>query len=370
VPSVAEAPSARLLAIGAICLLTAATTLAGQELKIVYSTDEGKRSATYRLMEDGTLSWVGPESGPVISGVVMDPHGRGLEDIILTVARVNDGFGPGRVPIAADGSFVSPPLEPGTYVLELVRTPDSVEHHGAVFGSTSVVLDTADVSGVTIEVRRETAVKGQIRMESDDPAAEPLITIAVHALLALDGVPPGPGIFARVDSAGGFVLRDVFGPRVLRCGYTSASLAPNARWWPSRVILDGMDITNVPTDFSEHENGELELVFTQHPARITGLVTDGDRQPVKGAWVMAVPADPASWQPWATTSTAVQAGADGKFSIPLLPGEYRVNAVPERTFPSYDAALKGMLRLPHPEVTIVSLGEWQVETVNLTLHER
>ena len=369
--------AARLVTIGAFCILTAAA-LVGQQVgaddsEAAQGAPAANPPITYHVVvEDGTVTSVvprlGPESGPVISGLVMDPHQRGLEDVILMLGGV-DGYS-SPIPIAPDGSFVTPPLNAGTYVLQLVRTPHSFEHDETVVGFRIVDVGTSDVSGITVDVRRETAIRGRIRMESDDPAAERPTSIVVHAFLALDGMPPAPGISARGGPAGEFVLRDAFGPRVLRCGWTLASLAPSARWWPSRVILDGMDITNVPTDFSEHENGELVVVFTQHPARIEGIGTDGDGQPVEGAWVMAVPAERASWQQWATTSTAAQAGPTGRFSIPLLPGEYRVNAVPETTFPSYDAALKGLFRLPHPEVTIVTLEEWEVETVSLTLRER
>jgi hypothetical protein len=185
-----------LAAVGAFCLLTAAA-LVGQEVDAGDSAAAATRSITYRLMEDGTLSWIGPESGPVISGVVMDPHQRGLKDVVLMLGRVHDGFGPGPIAFAPDGSFVSPPLEPGTYVLQLVHTPHAVEHRATVVGSTSVALGTSDVSGITVEVNRETAIRGRIRMESDDPAAERPTSIVVHAFLALDGMPPGPGIAAR-----------------------------------------------------------------------------------------------------------------------------------------------------------------------------
>ncbi len=118
---------------------------------------------------------------------------------------------------------------------------------------------------------------------------------------------PGPG--ADGAPAGRFVLRNAFGPRVLRSGYT---LAPGSSWWPSQVILDGVDITNVPTDFSAHENGRLEVFFTQHPARIAGTVIDADGQPVRAPWILVASADRALWQEWSTTSNVTQGNTTGQ----------------------------------------------------------
>ena len=77
-------------------------------------------------------------------------------------------------------------------------------------------------------------------------------------------------------------MRNLFGPRVLRFGYR---IAPGSPWWPSRILLDGKDVTNVPTHFSLHPDGQLEVVFTQHPARLAGIVSDaqGGRRRHRGS---------------------------------------------------------------------------------------
>jgi hypothetical protein len=87
--------------------------------------------------------------------------------------------------------------------------------------------------------------------------------IVVNAFLAVDGIPLSRGTIADVESGKTFVLRNAFGPRVIRCGYTAP---PGVHWWLSRVLLDGVNITDVPTDFGEHAGGNLEIVFTRHPA--------------------------------------------------------------------------------------------------------
>ena len=307
------------------------------------------------------------EPGHVITGRVLDPDQLRPEAGVLMLGREDHGsFSSVPISTGADGSFVTPRLRPATYVLEVVRTPHSATKPATVVGFRLVTVGTADVSGVTVVVRRDTAITGRFRMESDNPKAEWPPQIVVNAFLALDGMPSLNGKVADGAPAGRFVLRNAFGPRVLRCGYT---LAAGSRWWPSRVVLDGVDVTNVPTDFSGHENGKLEVVFTQHPARIAGTVTDAQGQPVRAPWIVVSAADRALWQHWATTSEVAQGDTKGRFSLPALPGRYRLSAVPQKTFDSWSSARRGILQFASGGVT-VDVGERQVTAVKVTLQEQ
>ena len=234
-----------------------------------------------------------------------------------------------------------------------------------VVGLTLVRAGAADVPGVTVVIRRDTAITGTFRMESDIPTAVWPPHIVVNAFLGLDGAPLLGGQVAEGASGGKFRLANAFGPRVLRCGYT---LAPGSSWWPSQVVLDGADITDVPTDFSAHENGVLKVMFTQHPARIAGTVTDSAGVPVSSAWILVSAADRGLRQRWATTSMVAQGDTRGRFSLALLPGHYVVNAVPADSFHSWNAARQA----PHLESggLAIDVKKRAVATVTLTLGSR
>ena len=284
-------------------------------------------------------------NGHLISGRVVDPHQLHPEDLVLMVGRGNgDGhsFGSRPLTLNADGSFVTERLDPDTYVLELIRTPHSASKPATSVGLTLVSLGSSDVSDVTVEVRKDTALTGTFRMESDNPNPIWPPMIVVNAQLAVEEIAYLGSTVAEGASGGKFVLRNVFGPRVLRCGY---SLAADSRWWPSQVILDGMDITNVPTDFSAHENGRLEVVFTQHPARIQGTVVDASGQPVRAPWIAVGAADPALRQHWSSMWHAAQGNTRGEFSVAVAPGRYLVAAFPQETFVSYQAVREDILRV-------------------------
>lgn len=311
----------------------------------------------------------GAPNGHTISGRVLDPHQLRPEDLTLMVGRRDnsgESFGSYPVPFTTDGSFVTPRLDPETYVLELIRTPHSASKPATPVGLTVVRLATSDISNVTVEVRRDTALTGTFRMESDNPAAVWPPHIHVSALLALDGM---TFLGSRgADGAPGakFILRNAFGPRVLRSGYT---LAAGSSWWPSQVMLDGVDITNVPIDFSDHDKGRLEVVFTQHPARIRGTVTDESGQPVRAPWILVAAADPALRQHWSSMLEATQGNTRGEFSIAVAPGRYLVTAVPQERFMSYPTVRRNILPMT-PHGVPVEIKTREIKDVNVPIQNR
>jgi hypothetical protein len=186
-------------------------------------------------------------------------------------------------------------------------------------------------------------------METSDPQAKWPPHIGVHAYLALDGAPLMDATAADGAPTGTFVLRNAFGPRVLRCTY---NLLPGEWWWPAQVVLDGRDVTNVPTDFTEHEGGRLEIVFTNRPARIIGRVVDEQGRPARAPWILLLGADRRLWQQWATTTVAAQGNTTGRFSLPALPGRYFVRALPQTAFTSWNAAQRAILQIAPSGVTV------------------
>jgi hypothetical protein len=302
----------------------------------------------------------------VISGHVRDPHHLRPQGAVLAVYAQHDGGVSGRpVAIGKDGAFVTPPLASGTYVLQISHGLYPAPDWDTVIGLQIARVDEDDLSGVSIEVRRDTAITGRFSMEGDRSLAEWPTSITVTAFLALEGMPMWQGVGTNGTPGRNFVLRNAFGPRVIRCGYV---LSRGHAWWPSKVTLNGKDITNVPTDFSLHEDGQLEVAFTKTPARIAGTVTDADGEPVAAAWIIVNAAEPPLWQHWATTSDVTRADARGRFALPMLPGTYHVTAVSQTTFDSVKAARKAALQFASAGVT-VSLNDQDVKNVILTVRE-
>jgi hypothetical protein len=169
---------------------------------------------------------------------------------------------------------------------------------------------------------REYALRGRYVMRSDDPAAKWPTHIHITPIRVPEGSPSTGGISDGAPN-GEFILRNVFGLHVLRPGYT---LDSGSKWWPAEVLLDGVDVTDVPTDFSRKPDAKLEVVFTQHPATIEGTVTTDTGGPAAGAWVLRLSANPALWQP--VTTQKIQADRQGRFSYSVRAGRHLVVAIP------------------------------------------
>jgi hypothetical protein len=268
------------------------------------------------------------------------------------------------VPIESDGTFVTQPLLAGTYVLEATAASFGPARAASEGAFAKVTVGTADVRDLTVKTSPNVAVTGRFRMESGNARAPWPSQIHVGAYLAFDGMPLLPSASAEGGGGATFTLRGVHGPRVLRVGYVLAT--PLSPWWPSKVLLDGADITDIPTDFSQAEHARLEVVFTQDPAGFIGTIADQTGKPVPFAFAVVFSADRALWHPWATTSNVVQADAEGTFAFPTRPGRYLAVALPPDAFPSSRDARPNFEQLS-PKATPVQLGERERKVLSLRM---
>src|ERR1700752_1719460 len=130
------------------------------------------------------------QKGHAISGRVVDPLGVEPDEAILMVGakRGETTFGSQPVAVKADGSFVTHPLPPATYLLQIVRTPHSRTKPATILGFEVVRVSTTDVKGVTVTIRRDMALTGAFLMESDNAAPVWPPDMSVMTLLVLDGM--------------------------------------------------------------------------------------------------------------------------------------------------------------------------------------
>lgn len=263
----------------------------------------------------------------VISGTVRGAQGGVPDGVTVTVCTPQElPSGCGRpLALGANGVFHSAALPDGTYVLVVGPSPNAGEQGAFAERALRVVtLAGADVPGILVRTTRY-SLRGTYVMRSDDTAAKAPPQIHLVARLVIgDSTYPADESGSTGAPDGEFVLDNVPGPRVLRAGYLSGG----DKWWPWQVLLDGVDITDTPTDFSQHPRARLEYVFTRHPARIDGRLVDASGRGLTRAWVIRFSADRALWTEWASTTATTQAGPNGAFSFTGRPGRYLVAALP------------------------------------------
>lgn len=256
-----------------------------------------------------------------ISGRVITSTGAPTREPFLMLGYDDGDSGKGEsVAISPDGSFRTRELRAGRYLLVAgplaePNQPDGPAERGVV----AVTIRDADLTAVLLQTRPSIAVRGHVRY---DGAGPPPSRSGGHvfAAPAFDGIGiTGTTPSANIAADGTFALWVAPGPSVIRGAYGSFR-DPSHSWWTGPVLLDGRDITNVPTDFEQHSDGKIELVLTDHPAGVEGLVFDETGLPVEGATVVVFGADPDLWRPWATSSQVIKTNADGYFGLTLPPG--------------------------------------------------
>lgn len=280
-----------------------------------------------------------------ISGRVVTSTGAPPHNLVVMVGHdrpEGDGFSGSSADLAEDGSFVAKGISPGRYIIyvgpsaEPTRVPAGFEAGFAV-----VTVRDSDVDSVQIRTQPTHSIHGRVRFEAvDQLASHP--TINVMAWIAVDGIGGGTlgPQMASVEADGSFAIDNVVGAVVIRSGYMLPG--DGSRWWAGPVLLDDRDITDVPTDFSK-ARGQLEVVFTQRPTGVFGIVVeDATQLPAEEASVVIFAEEPTERQPWASSSQLLTTDSNGRFWETLSPGRYRAVAFPAGTFASRGEAFRNL----------------------------
>ena len=86
-------------------------------------------------------------------------------------------------------------------------------------------------------------------------------------------------------------------------------------WHPGQILLRGRDITNVPVEFENEPDANLEVVFTQHYSGLIGRVVDQAGLPSPRR-TRSFSSDQELWQPWSTTTNVARTDDNGRFWSP------------------------------------------------------
>jgi hypothetical protein len=198
----------------------------------------------------------------VISGRVEDPLRIRPANIMLMVGYERDGLGVAYpVTIAANGTFATNTLLPAKYVLTLVRDPYSATRKSMPIGLAIAEVVNADVTGVNVTIRPDVTVVGRFRAESGIQLPSGSV---VTACLSDEGLRVAACQVAESAPDGRFLLRNAFGPRFLQVDWPAS---PTQRNNKPRVLLDGKDVTDVPTDFSANPSADLQIVLSSPRAK-------------------------------------------------------------------------------------------------------
>jgi hypothetical protein len=304
-----------------------------------------------------------------ISGRVIDSHGKPPTDLDLWIAQGDGEQGmTSSTPLEADGTFTSSALTPGRYVVATgPRAEPGGIPPGFEGGVTGVTLNDRDVAGLVIYTHPSVSVRGHLRYDGEGPDARHPTVHVMTFLVARGAISMSGSSAAQVQPDGTFEMHNVFGPSLIRTGYGFPDR--QSPWWPGPVMLDGHDITDVPIEFEQYPNADVEVVFTQHYTGLDGRASDETGLPSGNACVAIFSADRERWQLWASTTKFPRTDADGRFYALLPAGSYMTVALPATACGSRGEAMRDFSALAR-NATSVTIADGETRHLSLTARSR
>jgi hypothetical protein len=252
-----------------------------------------------------------------------------------------------------DGTFTFENVTPGRYVLTVRSGPGAsmtltdgrigttTNNPGvpAMFATTELSIDGADVTGITLSLRPALTVAGRITFDASTLTPPEKLTAVRVTLVApggnrpatvLNGVmggdAPPPSTMAAAD--GTFKLEAVMSGTY---GITSVIPGAGAKgWWLRSAIVGGRDLLDHPLELGPTSPNVTDavLTFSDRHSELAGVLTAASGQPASEYTVVVYPADQALWRPGARRIRSVRPGNDGAFSVSDLPaGDYLIAAL-------------------------------------------
>jgi len=273
-------------------------------------------SLTVRPGPDGKFRYTGVAPGRYILSARTQPDAQSPSVTVTTVTSTG-----GSASIRALGISEAP-------------TPD------ALYATTELTVAGADLSGVTIDLRRAPRVNG--RLVFDGAAAPPADLSAVRITLGTSrsqqfvGAMPGTtsgmlsfdsrqkALSASVTRDGSF---DVAG--VVPDSYTLTTSVPGQTGWRLRsAVLGGLDALDTGLVVTDAPAGELVLTFTDRHNELSGMLQTPAGSPATDYFVAVFTTDRTLWRPEARRLVFTRPATDGRFSFKELPsGEYYLAAL-------------------------------------------
>jgi hypothetical protein len=304
-----------------------------------------------------------PGRAAKISGTALDARGRPLGGGSVSLSDETAGPGgamfmsAGSSPIAADGTFAIPNVQPGEYKIQARPNPQS----GATPEIVTQVLtmDGRDVEGLQLITTAGWSITGRIRTESGESPAVDRGRVNVTApLVSPDLDPRSVNMFttSQIRDDWNFTITNIFGPSRLQVSTPTG--------WALKSVMQGdRDVSDAPLDMkSGEELSGLEVVLTNRVTHLAGRITD-QKDAIADGTVIIFAADPGKWFERSRWIRSARPDQQGRYEVAGLPaGEYLAVALdyvqdgvwsdPEYLAPLVKQAQKVTLREDGESITV------------------
>jgi hypothetical protein len=255
---------------------------------------------------------------------------------------------PVTVPVRPDGTFSFAGVPPGDYLIaagpgsRITITSEGASHtfgvnapagaaDAPVFGASSLRVDGADVSDVTVTIQRGVDVTGRLAMAGALPASAPPISVVLKPAEEVSQIVRQPFGGRPNGATGRFEIPGIT-PGRYRIGVAIPLVAVDPlvppSWTLRSVTLRGKDVTDLPFDIArDGQPIDLTVTMTDRLSSLRGRFQDAAARPVTEFSVVLFAADRAFWNWKSRRVLSARPSSDGNFLFPdVPPGEYLLAA--------------------------------------------
>jgi hypothetical protein len=294
-------------------------TAAGARTTIAIGPGDERAAGDLRLSDTRLARVEG-----TIAGLALGPD----QDAVIQLLNQDDALGdaPEAMRVGADGRFRFWHIPPGRYALVLTQRGQSSPSPMQWLAAAPVVVASADVTDVGLQVAKRATVRGEVVLHGRGPA--------------------GPGLLGRVEvrlePARHDALTRHLQPHTVRPNaagrFEIAAVAPGSyhlsaalrgqpqTWFLDAVTLGGRDLLVDPLDVKAGQavTGAV-ATLTQHRGSLAGTLLDETGEPVPGAAVLVYPVDE-RYRGLSAQRIRYEVGSpDGDYTVTgLRSGDYRV----------------------------------------------
>jgi len=240
---------------------------------------------------------------PVVQGFVT----------LMPAGRVTGGApfgGPSSGMTSPDGTFHLAGVVPGTYVMMLQRRNNDPQ---AEFANLRITVGEGDVDNVMLVTSRGAIARGVIVTDEGSPL--PVRPEQVN----VSSRPADPEMFmqggqGKVNPDWTFELTGLSDRLVL------AAFLQSAEWALKAILLNGVDVTDTPMEFTAGQTVEgFEVVFSRKRTELSGVITGERNAPETDATVIIFPEDASKWT-WGTRFIrTARPSQDGRYTLRAMP---------------------------------------------------
>jgi hypothetical protein len=253
--------------------------------------------------------------------------------------------------VAPDGAFSASNLLPAEYVITVRGETE--------MGLLRLRVAGEDIDGLVLTMRPQMPLRGRYTFDPRPPAAGPASIGSPLRPVTSDGAPFIQPV-AQVKGDWTFEIPYAMGAGVLRFD------SPPRGWFLKAILLNGVDVTDTPMEFSDLEGKQIEVRLTQQATRVGGAVVDSRGSRATSYVAVVFPEEARHWTPYSRGIAAARPDQQGSFLVQgVPPGRYLITAV-DYLEPGQERD-PAMLERLRRGATLVTLGEGESKMVDLKM---